>query len=77
MTHDVHANTYSFNFNNIKIVLLPSKDIGKSKPTKDNTNSLSLARFEEEMRDTGTLYVLIRKEVSEKIQIPKVAVSLI
>ena len=29
------------------------------------------------MRDTGTLYVLIGKEVSEEVQIPKAVVSLI
>ena len=74
MTHDGHTHTYSFNFNNTKIVLLPSKDVGKSKPTRDSTNILSLARLEEEMRDTGTLYILIRNEVSEEVQIPEVAV---
>ena len=77
VTHDEHTNTYSFNFDNTKIVLLPSKDVGKSKPTRDSTNLLSLARFEEEMRDTSTLYVLIGKEVSEEVQIPEVAVLLI
>ena len=77
MTHDGHINTYSFYFNNTKIVLLPSKDVDKSKPTRDNTNFLSLARFEEEMRDTGSLYVLIGKEISEEVKIPEAAVSLI
>ena len=77
VAHDWHTNTYSFNFNNIKIVLLPSKDVSKSKPTKDNTNLLSLARFEEEMIDTSTLYVLIGKEVSEEVKIPEAAVLLI
>ena len=71
--HDRHTDTYSFNFNNTKIVLLPSKDIEKSKPTRDSTNLLSFERFEEEMRDTGTLYVLTREEV----QIPEAAVSLV
>ena len=46
--HDGHANTYSFNFNDTKILLLPSKDIGKSKPSRDNTNLLSPVRFEED-----------------------------
>ena len=74
MTHDGHTNNYSFNFNNTKIVLLLSKDISKSKPTRYNTNLLSLARFKKEMRDTGTLYALIRKEVSEEVQIPEAPV---
>ena len=77
MTHEGHTNINSFNFNNTKIVLLPSKDVSKSKPTRDSTNLLSLARFEEEIKDTGTLYVLIGKEVSEKVKIPEVTVSLI
>ena len=77
VTHDGHTNTYSFNFNNTKIVLLPSKDVGKSKPTRDSTNLLSLTRFEEEIRDTGTLYVLIDKELSEEVKITEAAVSLI
>ena len=58
MINDRHTNTYSFNFNNTKIVLLPSKDINKSKPSRDSTNLLSLTRFEEEMRDTGYLVCL-------------------
>ena len=45
---DGHANTYSFSFNNKKILLLPSKDIGKSKPSRDSTNLLSFVRFEED-----------------------------
>ena len=77
VTHDEHTNTYSFYFNNHKIVLLSSKDVGKPKYTGDSTNLLSLVRFEEEMRDTSTLYVLIGKEVSEAVKILEKAVSLI
>ena len=33
VTHDGHVNTYSFHFNNTKIVLLSSRDFGKPKPT--------------------------------------------
>ena len=77
VTYDDHANTYSFKFNNIKIVILPSKDFGKPKPTGDCINLLSLARFEKEMRDTCTSYVLIGKEVSDEVQIPEATVSLV
>ena len=49
VTHDGFTNSYSFSFNNTKIVLLPSKDMHTSKPTGASTNLLSLARFEEEM----------------------------
>ena len=58
-------------------VLLPSKDFGKPKPTGDITNLLSRVRFEEEMRDMGTLYVLIGKEISEGVGVPKTTVSLV
>ena len=77
MTHDRHTNTYSFYFNNTKILLLPSRDVSKPKSTRDSTNLLSLVTFEEEMRDTGTLYVLIGKEVIGEVKIPEEAVSLI
>ena len=77
VTHDGHANTYSFQFNNTKIVLLLSRDFGKPKPTRGSANLLSLARFEEEMRDTGMFYVLIGKEVSEGVDIPEAVVSLV
>ena len=40
-------------------MLLPSRDFGKPKPTRDSTNLLSLTRFEEEIRDTGTFCFLI------------------
>ena len=75
--HDDHANTYSFQFNNTKIMLLLSRDFGKPKPTGDSTNLLYFARLEEEMRDIGTFYILIGKEVSEGVEIPKAAVSLV
>ena len=58
-------------------MLLPSKDFGKPKPTRDSTNLLSLARFEEKMRYMGTFYVLISKEISEGVDIPKARVSLV
>ena len=58
-------------------MLLPSRDVGKPKSTRDNTNILSLARFEKEMRGIGTLYVLIGKEVSEEVKISEVVASLI
>ena len=58
-------------------MLLSSIDFGKPKPTGDSTDLLSLTRFEEEMRDTGTFYVLNGKKVSEEVEVPEAAVSLI
>ena len=43
----------------------------------NTTNLLSLVRFEEEMKDTGTLYILIGNEVSKEVKSPEEAVSLI
>ena len=43
----------------------------------DSINLLSLARFEDEIRDTSTLYVLVGKEISGEVEIPEAAVSLI
>ena len=58
-------------------MLLSSRDFGKPKPTGDSTNLLSLTRFEEEIRDRGTFYVLIGEEISEGVEIPEAAVSLV
>ena len=53
--HDGCANTYSFNFNNTKVVLLPSRDIGKSKRNGDNISLLSLARYTTEVSEGTTV----------------------
>ena len=58
-------------------MLLSSRDFGKPKPTGDSTNLLSLTRFNEEMRDTGTFYVLIGKEISKRVVNPETAVYLV
>ena len=58
-------------------MLLLSRDFGKPKPTKDSTNLLPFARFEEEIRDTSMFYVLIGKEVSEGVEISEAAVLLV
>ena len=58
-------------------MLLPSRDVGKLKSIANSTNLLSLARFEEEMKDTGTFYILISKEISDEVKVPEAAVPLI
>ena len=58
-------------------MLLPNRDFGKPKLTGDRTNFLSLVRFKEEMRDTCTFYVLINKEISKGVEIPKATVLLV
>lgn len=59
VTHDGRSNTYSFYFNNIKIMLLPSNNSDKTTPTVSNSNLLSLARFEKEMKDSEHVYMLL------------------
>ena len=58
-------------------MLLLSRDFSKPKPTRNSTNLLSLVRFEEEMRDTGTFYVLIGKEINNRVEIPEATVTLV
>ena len=58
-------------------MLLPSRDVSKPKSTGDSTNLLSLVRFEEEMRDTGTFYVLIGKEINNGVEILEATVTLV
>lgn len=72
-----HKNTYSFYFNNTKIVLLPNKIVEKITPMGNSTNLLSLARFAKEMEDLGHVYVLLGKEVVTKGAIPEKAKRLI
>ena len=43
----MQIHTSFFFFNDTKIGLLLSMDIGKPKPTRDSKNLLSLAQFEE------------------------------
>ena len=58
-------------------MLLLSRDFSKPKLTTDSINLLSFTRFEKNMRDTGTLYVFIGKEICEGVEVLEAVVSLI
>ncbi|XP_026378179.1 uncharacterized protein LOC113272580, partial [Papaver somniferum] len=61
-SHDGHKNTYSFLWNDVRIVLVPSKEIAPKPSTGQTTNLLSFKQFEVEAEDAGELYVLISKD---------------
>ena len=79
VSHDGRANTYSFNYKGVKIVLVPNRVPTESKPVKQgaSANMLSLAKFEEELQDSDVVFALVGKEISEEVVIPEVAASLI
>ena len=79
MCHDGRANTYSFNYKGVKIILVPNRVPAESKPMKQGavTSMLSQAKFEEELQDLDIVFALVGKEVSEGVVIPEVAASLV
>ncbi|KAK1588024.1 hypothetical protein Q3G72_019211 [Acer saccharum] len=74
--HDGFLNTYSLRFNNTNIVLLPGKNPEKPK-SPDSANLLSFARFETEMEEAETVFVLLNKEKAATVEIPQDAVPLL
>ncbi|GKD23630.1 putative CCCH-type zinc finger family protein, partial [Tanacetum coccineum] len=59
-THDGRSNTYSFNKDNVKVMLVPSKAVGLAKSTKKgNENLLSITNFMDEVDDFGIMYALV------------------
>ncbi|KAG5230103.1 hypothetical protein IMY05_015G0066000 [Salix suchowensis] len=75
--HDGFKNTYSFVFNGKKIVLLPGKPTEKIQTHGDNTNLLSYAKFELEVKEADTVFVLLGKETQADIEVPSEAAPLI
>ncbi|KAI9187093.1 hypothetical protein LWI28_024339 [Acer negundo] len=58
-------------------MLLPSKPSEKIKAHSDTTNLLSYAKFELEIKEVETVYVLMGKETQADMEVPSVAVPLI
>lgn len=77
--HDGRANTYSFMFKGVKVVLAPNKVTPKANPKSSNANTslLSRAKFEEEIRGSEVLFVLIRREVHEQREVHGRATDLV
>ncbi|PKI38678.1 hypothetical protein CRG98_040936 [Punica granatum] len=73
VVHDGRTNSYSFMFENVKIVLVPSRETEKPPCMSGETKLLSLARFEEEVDESQLVYVLIGKEVVAEVSIPTAA----
>ncbi|XP_031404486.1 uncharacterized protein LOC116213611 [Punica granatum] len=68
--HEGRTNSYSFMFENVKIVLVPSRESERPTSMGGETKLLSLARFEEDVDESQLIYVLIGKEVVGEASIP-------
>ncbi|PKI37874.1 hypothetical protein CRG98_041735 [Punica granatum] len=68
--HDGRTNSYSFILENMKIVLVSSRETEKLTSMGRETKLLSLARFKEEVDESQLVYVLIGKEVAAEVSIP-------
>ncbi|PKI58870.1 hypothetical protein CRG98_020769 [Punica granatum] len=75
--HDGWTNSYNFVFENVKIVLMPSRETEKPTSMGGETKLLSLARFEEELDESQLVYVLIGNEVGAEVTIPTAAASIV
>lgn len=61
--HDGNKNSYTFYKDN-KIILVPTKDAIMLKPKQGGgVNLLSMAKFEDELKESDVVYILIAKEV--------------
>ncbi|KAG5533437.1 hypothetical protein RHGRI_027564 [Rhododendron griersonianum] len=68
--YEGRKNTYSFMFNQVKIVLVPNKD-GAPKPTVERvSNLLSMHQFLGELTQTDVVYMLVGKERQGGSEIP-------
>ncbi|PKI79487.1 hypothetical protein CRG98_000118 [Punica granatum] len=75
--HDERTNSYSFMFENVKIVLVPSQETEKPTSIGGETKLLSLARFEEELGESQLVYMLIGKEGAAEVRFPTAAASVV
>ncbi|GJR66146.1 DNA gyrase subunit B, chloroplastic/mitochondrial [Tanacetum coccineum] len=65
-THDGRSNTYSFNKDNVKVTLVPSKVVGLAKPTKKgNEVLLSINNFIDEVDESGIMYALVEEALGK------------
>ena len=80
VSHNGRTNTYSFMFEGVKIVLMPSKQLAEKVNPVDAgkaTALLSLAEFDEELKQSEVGYLLMGKEVVKCSNIPEEVVPLI
>nr|GEX13420.1 putative reverse transcriptase domain-containing protein [Tanacetum cinerariifolium] len=58
--HNGRSNTYTFNKDNLKVTLVPLKEVGHTKPTKrNNENLLSISRFMGNVDESGIMFALV------------------
>ncbi|GJV27055.1 putative reverse transcriptase domain-containing protein [Tanacetum coccineum] len=70
-THDGRANTYIFNKDNVKVMLVPSKVVGLAKQTKKgNENLLSISNFMDEVDQSGIMYALVVRDEEPLVLVP-------
>ncbi|GKA95913.1 hypothetical protein Tco_0818008 [Tanacetum coccineum] len=70
-THDGRANTYRFNKDNVKMMLVPSKVVGLTKPTKKgNENLLSISKLMDEVYQSEIIYALVVHDEEPLISVP-------
>ena len=58
--HDSRVNTYSFMFNNTKIILLPSKDFVPKPKAGEDSSLLTRAQFEGVIAEMKLFFVLVQ-----------------
>ena len=76
--HNGRTNTYSFVYDGVKIVLLPSKlVVEKAKPVAETKTLLSMAQFDEELQQSDVGYMLLGKEVADSVMVPDLVVPLV
>ncbi|KAL5810614.1 hypothetical protein ACOSQ4_027182 [Xanthoceras sorbifolium] len=74
--HDGFKNTHTFLYENMSIVLLPSKPTDKPRAT-ERSNLLSFSKFKLEIQKANTIYLLLSKEVTAQVEVPEAAAPLL
>nr|GEX11574.1 putative reverse transcriptase domain-containing protein [Tanacetum cinerariifolium] len=66
--HDGRSNTYSFNKDNLKVTLVPSKEVSPTKPSKRaNENFLSVSNFMGKVYESEIMFALVVREVEKPV----------
>nr|GEU93777.1 hypothetical protein [Tanacetum cinerariifolium] len=62
------SNMYNFNKDNLKVTLVPSKEVSPTKPSKRaNENFLSISNFMGKVYESGTMFALVVREVEKAL----------
>ena len=81
MTHNGKTKTYSFMFGDVKIMLVPNKECGQSKQSREENkgcvNLLTLTQFEGVVKEAEIMYVLLGKMVDIEETIPEAVLPLL